>query len=479
VTDILARDATDQLAALGRREISARDLLQASVARADATAKALNTVVAKDLDRAFAEALRIDDRRARGEQPGRLAGLPMTVKDVFDVEGLPASAGLEIPHRSVKDAVAVGRVRDQDAIVWGKTNTPAKGSDYQTYNAVYGTTNNPWDVARTPGGSSGGAASAVAAGVSPLEIGSDIGGSLRLPASFCGVYAHKPTYGLVPQQGHWPAELTEHVDYDLGVVGPLARSARDLALLLSIIADTSPPNEAIPADLKGLKVGLLLNEPAFALGADVKSVIERFALKLAGAGAVVESVGFPVSADELMRTYVTLLYPVIAADAGLAERALYEALRGPAKLARALGAGPLSWGPAILAASARHRDWLSANSARAQMQRAAASVFGRYDVLLSPIAPVAAFKHDHALLALRRLELCDGRKVAYTETLSWNALATVCGLPATAIPAGLSPTGLPVGAQMIGSNGSDFKVIAIAQAIEGAIGGFTAPPPLP
>ncbi|HEY4894352.1 MAG TPA: amidase family protein, partial [Reyranella sp.] len=108
------------------------------------------------------------------------------------------SAGLEIPHRSVKDAVAVGRVRDQDAIVWGKTNTPAKGSDYQTYNAVYGTTNNPWDVARTPGGSSGGAAAAVAAGVSPLEIGSDIGGSLRLPASFCGVYAHKPTYGLGP-----------------------------------------------------------------------------------------------------------------------------------------------------------------------------------------------------------------------------------------------------------------------------------------
>jgi amidase len=477
--DILARDAVEQLAALAHSQISARELLQASIDRADATAQTVNAVVARNLDRAFVAAQRLDDRRARGEDLGRLAGLPMTIKDVFDVDGLPASAGLKVSsNRSVEDAEVVVRVRHQDAIVWGKTNTPAKGSDYQTYNAFYGTTNNPWDIARTPGGSSGGAAAAVASGVTALEIGSDIGGSLRTPASFCGVYAHKPTYGLVPQRGHWPADLTADVDYDLGVVGPLARSARDLALLLSIIADPPRPGGAESCDLKRLKIGLLLNEPPFALGADVSAAIETFALKLGGTGAIVEPTNFPVSADELMHAYVTLLYPVITADAGLAERAFYEAFRGPAKIARALGAGPLSWGPAILAASARHREWLSAHRTRSRMQRTMEQIFGRYDVLLSPIAPVVAFKHDHRPLPLRRLELCDGQKVAYTEPLSWNALATVCGLPATAIPVGLSPFGLPVGAQLIGSSGSDSTLLGIAEAIDHTVGGFVAPPPL-
>ena len=477
--DILAMDAVGQLAVLGRRQLSARELLQASVDRADSTGKALNAVVARDLDRAFAAAQRLDDRRARSEYLGRLAGLPMTVKDMFDVDGLPASAGLKIPaNRSTKDAEVVVRARNEDAIIWGKTNTPAKGSDYQTYNAIHGTTNNPWDITRSPGGSSGGSAVAVAAGISALEIGSDIGGSLRVPASFCGVYAHKPTYGLVPQRGHWPSDFTADVDYDLAVVGPLARSARDLALLLGIIADSPRPREAASCGLKGLKVGLLLTEPAFALGADVKSAIEAFAFKLAEAGACVEPVDCPVSGEELMRTYVMLLYPLITVDAGIAERTLYEAMRGPAKIARALGAGPLSWGSAVLAASARHRDWLWANSARCRMRRTVEQIFGRYDVLLSPIAPVTAFKHDHRPLPLRRLELCDGRKVAYTQTLSWNALATVCGLPATAIPVGLSPVGLPVGAQLIGSDGSDFRMLGIAEAIDQAIGGFVAPPPV-
>jgi len=476
MTDILALDAVDQLAALARREISARELLQASVDRADATAKRLNAVVARDVDRAVATAQRLDDCRAHGDDLGRLAGLPMTVKDVFDVEGLPARAGLKTPpDPRAKDAEVVVRIRREDAVIWGKTNTPAKGADQQTYNDIYGTTNNPWDVARTPGGSSGGAAVAVATGVTALEIGSDIGGSLRTPASFCGVYAHKPTFGLVPQRGHWPADVTADIDYDLGVIGPLARSARDLALLLSIVADAAGPGDAAPRDLKGLRVGLLLDETAFALGGDVKSTIEAFARRLADTGAIIEPAAFPVSAAELIRTYVMLLYPVITADAGLAERALYQALRGPAKLARALGAGPLSWGPAILAASARHRDWLQAHRARSRMQRTVAQVFERYDVLLSPIAPVTAFRHDHGPLALRRLELSDGRKVAYTETLSWNALATVCGLPATAIPTGLSPTGMPVGAQLIGPSGSDFRTLGIAKAIEESIGGFVAP----
>jgi amidase len=194
--DILSLDATAQLEALSARKVSARELLEASVARTDAVNKDVNAVVVRDVGQALDAARDIDERRAKGKALGRLAGVPMTVKDTFDVRGMPASAGMrELLGRTVDDADGVARVRREGAIVWGKTNTPVKAADFQTYNALYGTTRNPWDLSRTPGGSSGGSAAALAARVTALEIGADIGGSLRFPASSCGVYAHKPTYG--------------------------------------------------------------------------------------------------------------------------------------------------------------------------------------------------------------------------------------------------------------------------------------------
>jgi len=224
--ELLSRDATDQLGALNAKRISAVELLKAALARHEATHKSLNAVVAVDLDKALAQAGAVDDLRARGEPVGLLAGLPMTVKDTFDVAGLPASSGLAaIRARMASDAAAVRHARAAGAIIWGKTNTPVLAGDWQTFNALYGTTNNPWDVTRTCGGSSGGAAAALAAGVTALEIGSDIGGSLRVPASFCGVYSHKPTWGLVDQQGHIPPTPGSWSERDLNVVGPMARSA--------------------------------------------------------------------------------------------------------------------------------------------------------------------------------------------------------------------------------------------------------------
>lgn len=219
LADVLFLDATDQLNALVARQIGARELLEASVARTDRLRRRLNAVISRDLDRAYATAKIIDDRRARSGRLGSLGGLPMTVKEALDMEGLPASAGVKrLLNRKAEDALVVRRVRFADAIVWGKTNTPVNSDDWQTYNPLYGTTNNPWDVKRTPGGSSGGSAVALAAGMTALEIGADMGGSLRVPASFCGVFAHKPTYGLVLQRGYVPP-VDAAADLDLAVWG--------------------------------------------------------------------------------------------------------------------------------------------------------------------------------------------------------------------------------------------------------------------
>lgn len=476
MTDILFQDAVDQLAALETGQVGARELLAASVARTDALGTVLNAVVARDLDRAFAEADRIDQARTNGEPLGVLAGLPMTVKDTLDVEGLPASAGLRaLLDRPATDAAVVAKVRVQDAVVWGKTNTPVKAGDWQTFNALYGTTTNPWDPARTCGGSSGGSAAAVASGLTALEIGADIGGSLRIPAAFCGIFAHKPTWGLVSQRGLVPP-VGVVADMDLAVVGPMARSARDLRLLLSVLADTAIPATAPPAELKGLRVGLWLDEPAFPLDAVVRATIEAFAARLAGEGAHVELVPSPIAAERLISTYTLLLFPLTNGDSPPVETAIYELLRGPAKRARRMGAGPLSWAQGVLGATARHAEWRKADEDRARMGHELRRLFERHDVILAPIAPTSAFPHDHKPLLSRRLKLEDGRGVGHLNLLNWPALATTCGLPATAVPVGLDPSGLPVGVQVIGPRGGDALTLAVAQAIDERLGGFRRSP---
>ena len=448
-----------------------------SVARTDSLSASLNAVVSRDLERAFADAQRVDDRRARNEPLGCLAGLPMTVKDTLDMEGLPASSGLKsLLNRRASDADVVRRVRLQDGIIWGKTNTPVKAADWQSYNALYGTTNNPWDLERTPGGSSGGSAAALAAGLNALEIGSDIGGSLRVPASFCGVFAHKPTYGLVSQRGHVPPLTLDCLaGLDLAVIGPMARSARDIRLLLSVIAENPYPTHPSPLQLKGLKVALWTDEPAFTLDRDVRETIAVFAGRLAATGAVVEPVACPVDTETLMLTFKFLFFATVSADMPMSERILYESFRGPAKIARALGAKPV-WVQAILGLTARHWEWLQTNEVRVRMQQTMKTFFANYDIILAPIAPVAAFAHDHGALLRRKLRCSDGRSISYMEMMNWPALATLCGLPATAMPIGLTEQNLPVGVQLIGPRHGDACTLDVAQAIEEQIGGFRAPP---
>ncbi len=465
------------LRAMDRKQIGALELLDASIAQSHRLTQKLNIVVAEDPERARAAARAIDDRRAKGETSegiGLLAGVPMTVKDTFDVDGLPASAGLKAYlGRAVGDAVAVGRARTEGALIWGKTNVPVMVGDWQSYNPLYGTTNNPWHLQRTPGGSSGGAAAALAAGITPLEIGADLSGSLRIPASFCGVCAHKPTYGIVSQRGLAPSRAA---DIDMAVAGPMARTVRDLRLLLSVMAQAPIPARAPPAVLHGLKIAVWLDEPRFVLDPGVRRVVEAAVADLSAEGAVMETIQSPVDADALMFAYTLRLFSILGAGAPAARRR-YERLRGPAKWAVKRGAGPLSWAQGVLGYTARHVDWLAAVETSAKLEGVMGRLFQRYEVLIAPVAPISAFPHDHRPSIIRRkLASSDGRRFGYLHLMDWIALATVCGLPATAIPIGTDANGLPVGVQVIGPRGGDSKTLAVAEAIEERLGGFRPPP---
>lgn len=477
MTDLLDQDATSLLVALASKRVSSVELLKMSLARHADTHATLNAVVAADPERALERARALDDARVRGETLGPLSGLPMTVKDTFDVAGMAASSGLpELRRRMVEDAAAVSQARRAGAVIWGKTNVPVMAGDWQSYNRLYGVTNNPWDAARTPGGSSGGAAAAVAVGVTPLEIGSDIGGSLRVPASFCGVFSHKPTWGMVSQRGHVPPSPGSYVERDLNVVGPMARSARDLRLLLSVIEAGPLAPKAPSADLAETRIALWLDDPDCPLDPEVRAVIETFADELRAAGAQVEPVVSPVDMRALLHAYQTLLGAVLGGDMPPRMLAGMELMRPFARRALARGAGPLSSAAMTMGYTARHREWMAADAVRQRLRHEIDQAFDKWTVILAPIAPVAAFPHDHRPFGRRSLKASDGRTIAYPAMLSWISAATALRLPATALPAGRTAAGLPVGVQLIGPMGGDGRILAVAQAIDEAVRGFEPPP---
>jgi amidase len=397
----------------------------------------------------------------------------MTVKDIFDVEGMPASLGMKsLLSRTAHDAEAVASVRKAGAVVWGHTNVPAGSSDLQTYNKLYGVTRNPWDLSRTPGGSSGGSAAALAAGFTALEIGADIGGSLRIPAGFCGVACHRPSRGLISQRG-MPAPPGFVADYDLMVVGPMARSVRDLQLLMVVLAGAPAAPSPSPRELR---VGLWLDEPGFPLDPAVRAVIEGFAGRLGGEGAAVDRIGSPLPVRPMLEAYMTLLAALLGAFLSPAARGAFDLFRPPAKLANAFGARPLGWASGVLGYTARHHEWLAANEARAKMKVEIARTFERYDVVLSPVAPTAAPAHNNSLPpGFRRITASDGRRFAYLEQVDWIVLAILCDLPATVIPIGSTPDGLPVGLQIIGPTRADAATLAAAATLEALAGGYRAP----
>jgi amidase len=476
MTDPLYRGATELLEDLANRRVSARELLDAAHARHEAVHSRLNAVVALDMERARAEATSIDEARARDTPLGPLAGLPMTVKDSFDVAGMPAVCGvpalLDRP-KDCPDADVVASVRRAGAVVWGKTNVPIMLSDFQTYNDVYGTTNNPHDTSRTPGGSSGGAAVALASGITSLEIGSDIGGSLRNPASFCGVYSLKPTWDQLSTRGQVPPGPGTYVNTDLGVVGPMARSVADLALLHHVLRGDREPARPSGA---GYRVALWLDEPEFVLSGEVRTVLEAAACALAEQGVMIEPAKPPVHVARMLDIYLGLLFPTLLAGAPDEAFDRLVSLRPDAEKAQAGGADRYSLDTFVLHATSSYRTVARLRVLREDIKNALADWFDGWDAILTANTPVPAFTHRYGeWIANQTLEV-DGQAVPYFRMLDWIALATVAHLPALAAPVGRTGAGLPVGAQLIGRWDDEDRLFGLAEHLERATGGFQPPP---
>jgi len=470
---------------LDARKLSALELVDHTIARIEALDARINAVVVRDFERARSAARSADADLARGERRP-LLGIPMTVKEAFNVAGLPTTWGLPLykDFRPKSDAVLVARAKRAGGIFLGKTNVPLGLGDFQSYNDVYGATSNPWDLGRSPGGSSGGSAAALAAGFGPLSFGSDIGGSLRVPAHFCGVYAHKPTFGLVPMGGYGPPPLPPPVrEGDLAVVGPLARTAADLALALDVVAGPDEARQGIgyrlalpPAGhekLDEFRVLVMSSHPLIPTGRDVRAAIERLSERLARAGAKVSrDDALPPDLKSSAALYMRLLGSV--RGAGLSETE-YDMARRSAALLWADDHGlaaERSRGAVI-----SHRDWIAADVERAGLREQWRLLFQDWDVVLYPPCAVPAFPTDHSSpIEERRIEI-DGQNYPYNDVCYvWADPATTCGLPATVAPIDRSPAGLPIGIQIIGPYLGDRTTIAFAGLLEREFGGFTPPP---
>jgi amidase len=469
--------ATELLARLRGGKLGSLELLEALLARIERHNGDLNAVVALDPEGAR-EAARAADATPAGRR-GPLHGLPMTIKDSYEVAGMPATCGFPhlAGHVPVRDADAVARLRAAGAIPFGKTNVPLAAADHQSYNPVYGTTNNPWDATRTPGGSSGGAAAALAAGFTPLELGSDIGGSIRIPAHFCGVYGHKPSYGMVPLRGHIPPDPGELLTPPLSVAGPLARSAADLELALDVLAPAPPPPSRHER-LADFRVALWADGEDFSVDARCLQAMREFADDLRRLGVTVDEAARPeldvAESDDL---YVTMLFAAISA--GMPEEVLAIGV------AAGEGTDPRSY-PARIARALRltYHEFVGLQARQLQLQERWRRFFERYDVVLCPVTATVAFPHDHSgdrpgfMAQYDRTHVVDGAPVPYMNGLQWSGLVLVANLPATVLPTGRMVDGLPMGVQAVGPFGEDRTPLRFAALAEREIAGFQAPPSL-
>ena len=474
------RSAKELAAAIRTKKVGALELLELYIARMQRFNPRLNAIIATDLEGARKRARAADRALAKRQVWGPLHGVPMTIKESFDVAGLPTTWG----HPALKgniaktNALLVDRMLAAGVVVFGKTNVPLWLADYQSYNAVYGTTNNPWDVTRAPGGSSGGSAAALAAGLTGIETGSDIGSSIRNPAHYCGVFGLKPTWTIVPPRGHTVSNAA--AVGDIAVVGPMARSADDLDIALAATAGPDAVDAVgwqlrLPASRKKrlgeFRVAVMLTAPESEVDREVQDRLQALADFLSKKRVKVSDHARPeIDTAEAHRVYVHLLR---AATSG---RLTTEEVDKQAGIARALPREDESYYARMLRANtAPHRDWLVASELRHRMRFAWARFFEAWDLLLCPVAATAATPHDQQGERWERTIRVNGRDVPATDQLFWAGYSGMAYLPSAVAPCGFTPSGLPVGVQIIAPQYGDRTAVHFARLLEREFQPFVPP----
>jgi len=479
--DIPFRSAKQLASLIRRKKIGCLELLDLYLERIERHNPRLNAVIFMDRDAARKRAKQADGALAKGKVWGPLHGVPMTIKESYDVVGMPTTWGIPDLKDNIatKNALAVDRLLNAGVVLFGKTNVPLNLADWQSFNEIYGTTNNPWDVTRVPGGSSGGSAAALSAGLTALEAGSDIGASIRNPAHYCGLYGHKPTYGIVSPRGQaLPGKVSIA---DISVIGPLARSAEDLALALNVMAG--------PDDIDGMgwqlrlpkptrktlrdhKVAVVYSDPEAEVDTEVQERLHAVVDFLVKRKVHISETARPeIDSREAHRNYIQLLRA--ATSGGLTPELFQHNLQAAA----ALAPDDAGYGAqAIRAQTMYHRDWLALNETRHHMRLAWADFFRDYDLLLCPIATTVAFPHNQVGERWERMLTVNGTPQPSTTQMFWAGYPCNFYLPSTVAPAGRSRSGLPVGVQIIGPQYGDHTCIHFARLLEQEFQGFEPPP---
>ena len=480
MTDLHWKSATEIAAMIRARKTTAADVLEHFLARIDKFNPSLNAIIWEDRDRARVRAKAADAALAAGEVWGPLHGVPMTIKESYDVAGSPTTWGdPELKGNiAAESALSVQRLERAGVNLFGKTNVPLMLADWQSYNAIYGTASNPWNRDLTPGGSSGGSASALAAGLTGLDAGSDIGASIRNPAHYCGVFGLKPTWGVVSAKGHaLPGSVAPG---DISAIGPMARAADDIEVALDAMAgpddiDGTAWTLTLPAcgarSLKDMRIAVKLTDPNCEIDDAYAARLQSLVDALARQGATVKEVEPGIDTRRLHEIYVLLLR---AATSGRTPQADIDRWR--AKAAE-LGAGKVPYLEQMVKGNTlSHREWLALNNERHHLRQRFNAFFADWDILLCPAAASAAWPHDQKGERWARTIPVNGKPQPTTDQLFWAGYPGVVYLPAIVGPAGLTTDGLPVGYQAIAASGRDKTAIAFARFVEREIGGFVPPP---
>lgn len=480
MNELVLKSAMEMTQDLAEGIVSSVELLQAHFDRIDALNPKINAIIWQDRASGLEEAGKCDSERASGKLRGPLHGLPMTVKESFDLAGSPTTWGKPVMKDNIasRDADVVARLRQAGAVVFGKTNVPLDLGDWQSFNEIYGSTSNPWDTAHSPGGSSGGSAAALATGMTPLELGSDIGASIRVPAHYCGVFGLKPTWNALSMQGHLPPEWFG--DVDIAVAGPMARSAIDLTMAFDVLLgpsrfESSHWAPSMPLDertrVRDFKVAVKFDDAVAPVEMAYVDALEDFASKLEATGATVVRNQLPqIDSQTHFETYMGLRGAALSA--GISD----EEIEARWAAVEAAGEAALQvFCPSIKGMGMSHREWLVMDNNRRKARLEFDRFFEEFDIILTPVSSSPAIIKDETTPVIERKELINGQSTVGAQQAFWTAYSNVVGLPSVVGPIDFIGE-LPVGYHAIAGHGRDRTALAFAAAVENEIKGFQAPP---